>query len=345
MVELPEDVKFFVEEVEKRGFKPRKVAVEDVVGLYLVWEPEEREGRRVWKYVGPQTSHEVMKEPTMIACGRYTCALFVDDEIRLAYERDVRRVHEREGCRGIPMSWEEIGRLYIEKAKKADPWTCMTYGLVHSNLRSVAKDVEAAKALKEIAPSPEEGRRKCPLPRSELAKLAKFDFYNLRTVAEGFCDKAVNYEKVAPLFKGCKRRELQEMKLERMKTGREDLDVVGLKWKGIDMTLLDCGCEIPVVDLHIARHLARNDPEARKILGDPSDAKEFRKRLDLAQDDLRLYNALWNIALGMAEKEGLSPGVWHVKTWMREHFASEYPKLPEEKRVELARRYVERQFT
>jgi hypothetical protein len=242
------------------------------------------------------------------------------------------------------MSWEEIGRLYVEKARKADPWTCMMYGLIHSNLRSVAKDVEAAKALRRIAPSPEEGRRKCPLSKRELAELAKFDFYNLKTVAEGLCDKAVNYEKVAPLFKGCRRRELQEMKLEEMKTGRKDLDVVGLKWKGIDMTLLDCGCEVPVIDLHIARFLARNDPEARKILGDPSKA-EFRKRLSVAQKDLKTYNALWNTALSMAEREGLPPGVWHVKTWMKERFASEFPKLPEEKRVELARQYVEKQFT
>jgi hypothetical protein len=100
MVELPDDVKFFVEEVEKRGFKPKKVAIEDVVGLYLVWEPEEKEGKRVWKYVGPQTSHEALKEPTMIACGKSTCVLFVDDEIRLAYERDVRRIHEPEEAPG-----------------------------------------------------------------------------------------------------------------------------------------------------------------------------------------------------------------------------------------------------
>jgi hypothetical protein len=112
------------------------------------------------------------------------------------------------------------------------------------------------------------------------------------------------------------------------------------------MLLLDCGCETPVVDRHLARHLARVSPEARRVLDNPETDEELRENLYGIQRDDRPddYDKLRSIAEDLARREGIPPGVWHVAVWMREHFKSLYPDRPEEKLQEMARSYVERIF-
>jgi hypothetical protein len=241
------------------------------------------------------------------------------------------------------MSWVDIGREYMERARRAPAWKSVLYGIVHTNLMSVERDKEAVDRLLSLAPSPEAARRTCPIDPRALMGLG---FYGAGTAAEAVCDKAVNPH-VIPLFKGCRRKELMRMKLEQRRAKERGLDLVGLGWKGIDMTLLDSGCEVPVVDRHLARHLARVDPRAREHLGDPERAEEFEKRLRRIQgsENPAAYEALWSMARERAEAEGLPAGVWHVAIWMRERFAWNFPKLSEGERLEMARRYLEKLFT
>jgi hypothetical protein len=241
------------------------------------------------------------------------------------------------------MSWEEVGREYMEKARRSDAWKSMLYGIVHTNLLSVDRDREAVDRLLEEAPRPEDAKRKCPLDPTLLRDLG---FYRPKTAVDAVCDKAENFERIAPLFKDCERSKLQEMKREQIKTGRRELDLVGLKWKGIDMTLLDCGCEVPVIDRHIARYLARTDKRARAILGDPADKAALEARLRHVQEAKtpEQYETLWKIAKEHADRSGLPAGVWHVAVWMHERFTERYPRLSEEKRLELAKRYVDSLF-
>jgi len=243
------------------------------------------------------------------------------------------------------MSWEkwvEIGREYVRRAREANAWVSILYGLAHTHLMEAESDVEAVKRVLKEAPTPEEARRKCPLPPTLFRGLP---LWNAKTFADAVCDKARNYELVARALKRCQRSRLQALKLERLKSGAEELDTLGLRWKGIDMMLLDSGCEVPVIDRHLARYLARVDARVRELLGEPS-SPEFERKLKLVQESPNpsLYNKIWEIAVEHARRAGLPPGVWHVAVWMREHTASRYPWLSEEKRLELAEMYVKRIF-
>jgi hypothetical protein len=236
----------------------------------------------------------------------------------------------------------ELGREYMERARRADPWRGMMYGLAHTLLLSVDNDREAVDRILSLAPSPEEAKRRCPIDPGELRDLG---FRDTRLVARAICDRAERFEEVSRLFRSCSRERLKVMKQEQLR-GRRELDLEGLKWKGIDMTLLDCGCEVPVVDRHLARYLSRVDPEFREKLGHPKSDSEVEQKLRKIQDSKNpeKYEELWRIARRHAEYADLPPGVWHVATWLRERFRARYPEMDEEKRLELARSYVRNLF-
>jgi len=235
------------------------------------------------------------------------------------------------------MSWREIGRVYMREARKLDPWRGVLHGLAHTHLTRVDLDRKAIERMLEIAPTVDEAKRVCPIPGEKLRGLG---FYRTETVAKAICDKAEHSDRFLSAVRRCGRDELKKMKLE-------GVDMYGLKWKGADMTLLDCGCEVPVVDLHLARYLARTDPEFLKALGlKEYDPKAVEKKLRLIQSSANpaRYDRLWEIAKKHAEKEGKPAGEWHVEIWMKERFRSEYPGLTEEQRLELARNYVKNLF-
>lgn len=235
------------------------------------------------------------------------------------------------------MSWREIGRLYMNQARKLGPWRGLMYGLVHTNITRVDQDRRAIDRVLEFAPTPEEARRACPIPKDRLAGLA---FYNAEIVAQGICDKAENSERVLSAVRSCGREELRKMKLEKT-------DMVGLGWKGADMALLDSGCEVPVVDIHLGRYLARTDPEFLQLLGlesyDPDTVAKKVRYIQSSENPAR-YDRLWRIAKRHAEMEGRPAGEWHVEVWLRERFALAYKELTEEQRLEQARRYVRTLF-
>jgi hypothetical protein len=92
MVEIPEDVKLFLSELEKRGKMPGKLAVERPTGTYDFWKFEEGE----WKYEGEWLAEDVFREPDIVVCGKMTCSLFLKKVMDLVYDREERRVHEPE---------------------------------------------------------------------------------------------------------------------------------------------------------------------------------------------------------------------------------------------------------
>jgi len=236
------------------------------------------------------------------------------------------------------VSWREIGKVYMRKAREAEPWKGIMYGLAHTHLRRIDFDKRAVDRMLEVAPSPDEARERCPISPRAFERLG---FYRTDVPAKAICDKAEHSDKFISAVRNCSRDEMKNMKLE-------GVDMYGLKWKGADMVLLDCGCETPVIDLHLARYLAREDPEFRRELGlKEYDPKLVEKKLRTVQNSSNpaKYDRLWEIAKRHAEREGKPAGEWHVEVWMRERFRTEYPDLEEKQRLELARNYVKNLFT
>ncbi|MEM4563409.1 MAG: hypothetical protein QXI55_05750 [Thermofilum sp.] len=87
-MDLPDDVKELLKELEKRRFKPSLVAVEKTLSTYHAW----RDG----KYVGVLPSDDVYKERNSVVCGKLTCVCFMDDVLRYVWQREKRRLHEPE---------------------------------------------------------------------------------------------------------------------------------------------------------------------------------------------------------------------------------------------------------
>lgn len=238
--------------------------------------------------------------------------------------------------RMVEEAWRELGRLYIEKARRLDPWRATIHGIAHTLLRRVDKDREAIGVMLELSPSPE--KTSCPINPSKLARLG---FYSPTTVSKTICDKVRHADEWVKSLKDCNRNKLRLMKME----GR---NVLGLSWKGIDMTLLDAGCDIPVIDIHMARFMAREDPEFLKEMElDKYDPEAVDKRIRVIQNSNSptKYDKLWERAVKRAISEGLPPGEWHVAVWLRERFRNEYPRLSEDDRIEIARKYIEKLFS
>ncbi|MEM4976424.1 MAG: hypothetical protein QXT64_03760 [Desulfurococcaceae archaeon] len=232
--------------------------------------------------------------------------------------------------------WRDLGRLYMDRARRLDPWRATMHGIAHTHLMRVDEDRDAIDTMLKLSPSPEKTR--CPLDPTPLIGLK---FYNARKVVEYICDKVEHAGEWIKILRNCDRRRMRHMKME----GR---DVYGLGWKGIDMTLLDAGCEIPVVDVHLARYMAREDPGFLKAMGlsryDPDGVAKKIRTIQVSSNPAK-YDELWKKARERAVSEGVPPGEWHVAVWLRERFTSEYPKLSEEARLELAKRYVEKLFS
>jgi hypothetical protein len=245
--------------------------------------------------------------------------------------------------------WVEVGREYMKKARETGEWKSALYALAHTLQMATGREDELVAWTERVAGgAPEEARRRCPL---NPGLFKGYKLQNTEVYAEAVCDKAENWDKIREVCGMCKREGGREEVVRRARETLREMrrrgeDVVGLRWKGIDMLLLDCGCETPVVDRHLARHLARVSPEARRILGDPETDEKLRKNLYEIQKKPRPddYDKLRSIAEDLARREGVPPGVWHVAVWMREHFRSLYPDKPEEELQEEAKSYVERLF-
>ena len=81
-MELPSDVKRFLDEVKRRGFKPEIVAIERT--------PAPDETYHVYKdetYIGVRSADDVFREKNFVVCGKLTCSAFYEDVIRLVLDR------------------------------------------------------------------------------------------------------------------------------------------------------------------------------------------------------------------------------------------------------------------
>jgi len=239
--------------------------------------------------------------------------------------------------------WVEIGKYYMAKARLQDEWTAFLLGLLHTNLRRVDRDRESLDFVLGFGETPDELFSRCPISPEELDGL---NVYHRGYFAKSLCEKSNRdiWNVIEDSLKKCDRRRLQFLKNERW-------DLFGLGWKGIDMLLLDSGCDTIVVDRHMVRFLAELEPEkVWEIIPHPPDISEkskFMKRFNSIRcsSNPGLYNRLWEIGKEIAEKEGLSPGVWHVAVWMKKRFSVKpFDRLTEEQRIETAWRYVRKLF-
>lgn len=79
---LPEDVERFLEELKRRGIKP------DIVAIERTPPPDETyDVFRDRKYIGVRPADDVFREKNFVACGKLTCAAFVDRAVELVLDR------------------------------------------------------------------------------------------------------------------------------------------------------------------------------------------------------------------------------------------------------------------
>ncbi|MEM4977345.1 MAG: hypothetical protein QXT64_08485 [Desulfurococcaceae archaeon] len=88
-MELPEDVKELLEKLRKRGYEPSLIAVERTPDKYDVW-------RKVDYYLGVLRADDVYKEKNLVVCGKLTCACFVGQVLKYAWDRRRREIYEPE---------------------------------------------------------------------------------------------------------------------------------------------------------------------------------------------------------------------------------------------------------
>ena len=243
-------------------------------------------------------------------------------------------------------TWEDIGRYYMRKARELGVWRGFIHGLVHTFAFSVDHDKRAIDRLLKIVPTSDHLDKRCPIDPNRLAGLR---LRNLKIVADAICDKKDFKDVFLDAVRECNRRKLQHMKMNKT-------DMFGLNWKAIDMVLLDSGCDVPVVDIHLARYLIRKNPRLFEKLKelfpkaklDEPTKENIDKAVRLAQlsPKPKGYNLLWKTAVEEAKKHpNLSAGEWHVSVWMKERFSRKpYNKLTEEQRLELAKQYVKKLF-
>lgn len=244
-------------------------------------------------------------------------------------------------------TWEDIGRYYMRKARELGAWKGFIYGLVHSFAFAVDYDKKAINKILKIIPTSDHLDTRCPIDPKLLAGLR---LRNLALVSRAICDKKDFKDVFLEAVKECNRRKLQHMKMNKT-------NMFGLNWKAIDMILLDSGCDVPVVDIHLARYLMRTNPKLfdklKKIFPKAKLDRPVKENIDkairLAQSSYKPdgYNLLWREAVKEAKKHpSLSTGEWHVAVWMKERFSRrQYAKLTERQRLELARHYVKKLFS
>lgn len=97
VLEIPEDVIPFLQELERRGIVAKLLAIERTPmpeDTYDVWICRLRGRKCEWEYSGVWDSDPVYAEPDLVVCGKLTCTLFKEDVLDLAYDREKRKVHE-----------------------------------------------------------------------------------------------------------------------------------------------------------------------------------------------------------------------------------------------------------
>jgi hypothetical protein len=97
VLEIPEDVRPFLQELERRGIAVTQLAVERTPmpeDTYHVWRCRRGDRGCEWEYIGVRAPDVVYAESDHVVCGRLTCTLFREDVLDLAYDRQTRRIHE-----------------------------------------------------------------------------------------------------------------------------------------------------------------------------------------------------------------------------------------------------------
>lgn len=85
-MEIPEDVRAFIEEARERGFDVRKVAIAKVpFSCYYYFEDG--------KYVG-EVGEEISREENIVMCHDDLCLLFHNDEPVLVMERSKGKIYD-----------------------------------------------------------------------------------------------------------------------------------------------------------------------------------------------------------------------------------------------------------
>lgn len=224
------------------------------------------------------------------------------------------------------VSYESLGRDYIRNASERPLWWGALQGMADTHTRrTVREGDDFYRELIEFVPTPESARAKCrPLRRGldpsretwrewqdrfEKAGFPSIPDRGMKNLALSVCHTAENWDQVSDALRRCDRDDAREALIQRRTTkspGSPFLHATGFNVKGVDMMLLDVGCQLPVADKHMIELI-----EGRPITED--EAKTI-------QMDHNKYEKYWGKLTSMAEDSGKPHGVWHVETWTRKAF-------------------------
>ncbi len=166
---------------------------------------------------------------------------------------------------------EDLARKYVENAKQRterDPWESFLYGLVLTGSPAAEYHEEALKGLKEIAPGPEPIHKTCYQSGQWLTTLedvpAANRYYKAEQIKTAMCEASRPKTEFSEVDDGSGK--LTKVPTHRdwnhFKDAMQDCKRKAVQdhyyfqsEKGADMLLLESGCETPVMDIHMLRHV------------------------------------------------------------------------------------------
>lgn len=234
----------------------------------------------------------------------------------------------------IEEAWLKLGKKYMENVRKMDEWRSFITGYVHTNayqtitktgssvssvtinaaLSAFPDPDRTARVCRGIKLTVEEreeirkARRKGRVPKYMSEKIYLYDFRDKRSAIDDICRNSEHWNEIKKVISICKTnpsrgREVYDKLVELQKEGK----LSGFRKKGIDMLVLDSGCDTIVLDRWMIEKyfgVEKTDERALKDI-------QFTKRYEEARDKL-----IELVKKKNADK-GYGIGSWHVAMWLK----------------------------
>ncbi|RLI84761.1 hypothetical protein DRP07_00160 [Archaeoglobales archaeon] len=206
--------------------------------------------------------------------------------------------------------WLKLGKKYMDYSRNLDEYTSFLHGFVHTNsLQTISKTGSARSAVvvstfKEVFDDPQTAIAVCR--NKDKIKGRIYDTRKNQTV-DWFCDSIEHFDEVKKAIRLCKEdpsktEEARKILMDLHKQGK----LKGFNQKGIDMLLLDSGCDTTVLDMWMLKEfygVPTNDLAARRGI-------QLTKKYPVLRDDLERR------VMEKKADRGYGLGAWHVAKWL-----------------------------
>jgi hypothetical protein len=229
---------------------------------------------------------------------------------------------------------EDLGRRYVENAKERterDPWDSFLYGLVLTATPNAEYHNEALEGLKGLAPSPETMNERCFASGTHLTTAddlpAANRFYKAAQIKTSLCENSQPKTEFIEVDdkSGVMTRVPVRFNWSHMKKAMQSCNRPAVRdhyyfqrSKGSDMLMLESGCETPVVDIHMLRHVYKD------ILPKKWDEVEVTRQLKGMQGRPIDYELTKQEIIKEAQTCGVPADIYHVSVWLERRFGEDH---------------------